>query len=42
VYVYGKCSLFLREEHKVQLLADGVLKKISEHKRDDDSGGWRT
>jgi hypothetical protein len=43
VVLYGceTCSLTLREEHRLRVFENGVLRKISGLKRDEMMGEWR-
>jgi hypothetical protein len=41
LYGYETWSLTLREEHRLRVLENRVLRRIFERKRDEVIGGWR-
>jgi hypothetical protein len=41
LYGSGTCSLTLREEHRLRVFENRVLRRIFEPKRDEETGGWR-
>jgi hypothetical protein len=43
VVLYGceNCSLTLREERRLRVIENGVLRRIFGPKRDEETGGWR-
>jgi hypothetical protein len=41
VYGYGTWSLTLREEHRLRMSENRVLRRIFGSKRDEVTGGWR-
>jgi len=41
LYIYENWSLTLREEHRLKVLENRVLRKIMEPKRDEVAGEWR-
>jgi hypothetical protein len=42
VFLYGceTCTLKIREEHRIKVFVNGVLKGIFERKRDEKTRGW--
>jgi hypothetical protein len=41
LYGFKTCSLTLREEHRLRVFENGVLRRIFGPKRDEVTGGWR-
>jgi hypothetical protein len=41
LYGCGTWSLALREDHRLRVFENRVLRRIFEWKRDEDAGGWR-
>jgi hypothetical protein len=41
LYGFGTCSLTLRDEHRLRVFENRMLRKIFGRKRDGVSSGWR-